>query len=219
MDLRGINFAINFFQFQEEMYPASSPVNVNSYLNLKSSLCPGVKHLSSSFKWNHFNYKINSIEQESDEVDPRLSSIRDTSFSWESLDSQVGSRQSLLDNKGRSSLLNVSQSKLGAIQVSVLLHNMSSHSWGNLPGSCKDGLSLSVGSVMRTIPWIQGSWPVASQPAWLGNAGGEDQEMDLTRRQREQRKKDIREKVRSCLVWLSVLCHHLYSIDKTNLER
>ena len=47
---------------------------------------------------------------------------------------------------------------------------------------------------------IQGSWPVASQPAWLGNAGGSDQEMDLTRRQREQRKKDIREKVRGCLM-------------------
>ena len=65
-----------------------------------------------------FNYKINLNEQESDEVDPRLSSIRDTSFSWESIDSQAGSRQSLLDNKGRCRLLNVSQTKLGAIQVS-----------------------------------------------------------------------------------------------------
>ena len=64
-----------------------------------------------------FNYKINLNEQESDEVDPRLSSIRDTSFSWESIDSQAGSRQSLLDNKGRCRLLSVSQSRLGAIQV------------------------------------------------------------------------------------------------------
>ena len=66
-----------------------------------------------------FNYKINLNEQESDEVDPRLSSVRDTSFSWESIDSQAGSRQSLLDNKGRCRLLSVSQSRLGATQVRV----------------------------------------------------------------------------------------------------
>jgi len=87
---------------------------------------------------------------ESDEVDPRFQSIRDTSFSWESIDSQVGSRQSLLDNKGRSRLIK-SCSKLGT---------------------------------------TQGPWQGAG--GCSGDAGGDA--MDLTRRQREQRKKDIRSK-------------------------
>ena len=81
------------------------------------------KYLSFVLIRNPFNYKINFPEQESEEVDPRLPSIRDTSFSWESnnsIDSQVGSRQSLLDNKGRCRLLNASQSKLGAIQVKII---------------------------------------------------------------------------------------------------
>jgi hypothetical protein len=60
---------------------------------------------------------------ESDEVDPRFPSIRDTSFSWESIDSQVGSRQSLLDNKGRSRLV-TSCSKLGTQQVIKISQNI-----------------------------------------------------------------------------------------------
>lgn len=143
-----------------------------------------------------FNYKINLNEQESDEVDPRLSSIRDTSFSWESIDSQAGSRQSLLDNKGRCRLLNVSQSKLGAIQVRT-------DCWLFLPRSD------------QTV--LQGSWPVASQPVWRGNAGGETQDMaDLTRRQREQRKKDIREKVRWRLSYLPSTPPPLIALLKGN---
>lgn len=117
-----------------------------------------------------FDYKKNLTGQESEEVEPRLSSIRDTSFSWESLDSQVGSRQSLLDNKGRCRLLKV----------------------------CPPQVSECQGS----------SWPLASQPVWRGNAGGEDQDMDLTRRQREQRKKDIREKVR-----FAPLIYRIFHLD------
>jgi len=89
---------------------------------------------------------------ESDEVDPHFPSIRDTSFSWESIDSQVGSRQSLLDNKGRSRLI-TSCSKLGT---------------------------------------TQGPWQTLAGSTGGGDAAGEA--MDLTRRQREQRKKDIRSK-------------------------
>ena len=56
----------------------------------------------------------NELFQECDEVDPRFSSqgVRDTSFSWESIDSQVGSKQSLLDNKGRSRLLKSQEAKV-----------------------------------------------------------------------------------------------------------
>lgn len=92
--------------------------------------------------------------QENDEVDQRLSSIRDTSFSWESIDSQVGSRQSLLDNKGRSRLLVEEQE----------------HSTEKVGGKA------------------------ASLGGWCATPNGGD-DMDLTRRQRDQRKKDIREKV------------------------
>ena len=99
--------------------------------------------------------------QESDCVDPGGISIRDTSFSWESIDSQAGSRQSLLDNKGRSRLLSsgVGRSR-GQSEVSS----------GREP-------------------------PPGDSGGGGGDAGGGPEDMDLTRRQREQRKKDIRDKV------------------------
>ena len=96
--------------------------------------------------------------QENDEVDQRLSSIRDTSFSWESIDSQVGSRQSLLDNKGRSRLL-VEEQETRTDKVGV---------------------------------------KAASVGGWCATPNGGD-DMDLTRRQRDQRKKDIREKVHNSI--------------------
>ena len=106
--------------------------------------------------------------QECDEVDPRFSSqgVRDTSFSWESIDSQVGSKQSLLDNKGRSRLLKSQEAKVLS----------GGQAWTG-GGHCTGG----------------GQSPGDRR----GNAGdrGQTDDMDLTRRQREQRKKDIREQV------------------------
>ena len=74
---------------------------------------------------------IVNLIQESDEVDPRFPSIRDTSFSWESIDSQVGSRQSLLDNKGRSRLI-TSCSKLGTTQVTGTRRGSSGIRWNGI---------------------------------------------------------------------------------------
>jgi len=89
------------------------------------------------------------------EIDPRFAAIRDTSFSWESIDSQAGSRQSLLDTKGRCQLIGV---KGSGVETRVI-----SRSWQETEsGACG-----------------------------AGDARGE--EMDLSRKQREQRKKDIRE--------------------------
>ena len=113
----------------------------------------------------------NELFQECDEVDPRFSSqgVRDTSFSWESIDSQVGSKQSLLDNKGRSRLLKSQEAKV-----------------------------LSVGGWTGAGPGCAGGGPPGGH---RGNAGsGQTEDMDLTRRQREQRKKDIREQVRIFIV-------------------
>ena len=108
-----------------------------------------------------------TLLQENDEVDQRLSSIRDTSFSWESIDSQVGSRQSLLDNKGRS-------------RVVLCSRDSSAHTTLAAPGAWPGGGAGGAG----------GGGGGGGHPA-----GDEPAEMDLTRRQRDQRKKDIREKV------------------------
>ena len=106
----------------------------------------------------------NEFFQECDEVDPRFSSqgVRDTSFSWESIDSQVGSKQSLLDNKGRSRLLKSQEAKVLS----------GGQAWTG-GGHCTGG----------------GQSPGDRR----GNAGdrGQTDDMDLTRRQREQRKKDL----------------------------
>ena len=128
-----------------------------------------------------------SCFQECDEVDPRFSrqGVRDTSFSWESIDSQVGSKQSLLDNKGRSRLLKSQEAK-------VLSGGQGWTGPAAGGGHCTGG----------------GQSPGDRQ----GNAGdrGQTDDMDLTRRQRERRKKDIREQV-AIIIHSKILLSNLIS--------